>query len=127
MWVALFVSLIFDPSTISSTSSKTEAIVNSATAVSPKESSKLVDKPIVDQTPPSVHNAVKPLPKAEGMVPLEEIERNMTLYLQALHTRLGAIAGPKVTAVKAWNEYVDVTSTMTMTWDDENKHRYRGV
>eukprot|EP00596_Hydrurales_sp_CCMP1899_P002197 CAMPEP_0119042790 /NCGR_PEP_ID=MMETSP1177-20130426/16162_1 /TAXON_ID=2985 /ORGANISM="Ochromonas sp, Strain CCMP1899" /LENGTH=494 /DNA_ID=CAMNT_0007009807 /DNA_START=112 /DNA_END=1593 /DNA_ORIENTATION=+ len=55
--------------------------------------------------------------------PLSEIERNMTLYLHTLHARLGALAGPTANAEKVWEEYLDVTKSMPMAWDDQNKHR----
>jgi [Skp1-protein]-hydroxyproline N-acetylglucosaminyltransferase len=55
--------------------------------------------------------------------PLEEIKRNMTLYLQTLHKRLGDIAGPTVTATIAWETFLDVTKSMPMVWDAENKER----
>lgn len=54
---------------------------------------------------------------------IEEISRNMTLYLLELHSRLAAIAGPKVTGAKAWETFLDVTMKMPMQWDVENKHR----
>mmetsp|Transcript_8357 Transcript_8357/g.14005 ORF Transcript_8357/g.14005 Transcript_8357/m.14005 type:complete len:557 (-) Transcript_8357:233-1903(-) len=62
----------------------------------------------------------KQLPPAS----IEEIERNMTLYLQTLHKRLGDIAGPKVTALSAWEEFRKVTSDMPMRWDEENYQRF---
>lgn len=55
--------------------------------------------------------------------PLSEIERNMTLYLHTLHSRLGALAGPNANAERVWEEYLDVTKSMPMAWDDQNKHR----
>jgi len=54
---------------------------------------------------------------------LAEVERNMTLYLQTLHTRLSALAGPKVTALKTWDAFMEVTAQMPMKWDIENKDR----
>ena len=56
--------------------------------------------------------------------PMEEIERNMTLYLQTLHTRLLKMAGPKVDALQVWEAYLDVTKNMPMKWDEENIHRF---
>lgn len=55
---------------------------------------------------------------------LDEVRRNMTLYLQTLHERFGAIAGPSVTAEAAWETFLDVTKSMPMVWDAENKHRW---
>ena len=56
--------------------------------------------------------------------PLEEIERNMTLYLSTLHKKLEAIAGPTVTGVQVWDVFSDVTKKMPMIWDEENKYRF---
>ena len=47
----------------------------------------------------------------------------MTLYLRTLHTRLSALAGPEVTALKTWDAFMDVTKQMPMTWDQENRDR----
>lgn len=55
--------------------------------------------------------------------PIEEIEKNMTLYLHTLHSTLAAMAGPTVNAEAVWEAYLDVTKRMPMTWDDQNKHR----
>jgi len=56
--------------------------------------------------------------------PLEEVEKNMTLYLHTLHSRLGALAGPEVDAEIVWETFLDVTKSMPMVWDEENKHRF---
>jgi hypothetical protein len=55
---------------------------------------------------------------------MEEVERNMTLYLTTLHSRLTEIAGPTVTALKAWDTFLDVTKEMPMKWDEENRNRF---
>lgn len=57
------------------------------------------------------------------MPPLAEIEANLTTYLHTLHSRLGAIAGPKVQAVNVWETFLDVTSNTLMRWEEQNKHR----
>ena len=54
---------------------------------------------------------------------LEEVRKNMTLYLHTLHHRLASLAGPLVDAESVWDAYLDVTKKMPMTWDDQNKHR----
>lgn len=54
---------------------------------------------------------------------LDEVRKNMTLYLHTLHRRLASLAGPLVDAESVWDAYLDVTKKMPMTWDDENKHR----
>ena len=56
--------------------------------------------------------------------PLSEIEANMTLYLHTLHKRLSDLAGPTVTAFDVWDEFLDVTKSMFMVWDEQNKHRF---
>ena len=56
-------------------------------------------------------------------VSIEEVEKNMTLYLKTLHERLGALAGPHATALEVWSEYVDITKSMPMQWDQQNKDR----
>lgn len=60
----------------------------------------------------------------EEAVPLDEVRKNLTHYLQTMHKRLGALAGPTVDAAAVWETYLDVTKSHVMTWDDENKHRY---
>ena len=55
---------------------------------------------------------------------VEEIKKNMTLYLQTLHGRIRDIAGPTVTGQKIWDTFLEVTSNMPMKWDDMNKDRY---
>jgi Glycosyltransferase (GlcNAc) len=54
---------------------------------------------------------------------LEEVRKNMTLYLHTLHSRLASMAGPMVTAYGVWDAYLDVTTNMPIKWDDQNKHR----
>ena len=91
----------------------------------------------VSRTRPVVY-AVKPLPIQQQTLPatiqpssidlntppsLVEVERNMTIYLQTLHSRLAEISGPKVTGERAWETFLDVTKNLPMKWDDENKHR----
>jgi uncharacterized Fe-S cluster protein YjdI len=55
---------------------------------------------------------------------MAEIEKNMTLYLTTLHKRLSDLAGPTVTAMKAWDTFLEVTKDMPMKWDEENKVRF---
>ena len=55
--------------------------------------------------------------------PLEEVRKNMTLYLHTLHASLSAMAGPSVNAETVWESFLDITKSMPMAWDDQNKHR----
>jgi len=55
---------------------------------------------------------------------MQEIERNMTLYLTTLHKKLGDIAGPTATGLQAWETFLDVTKSMPMVWDEQNKYRF---
>lgn len=55
--------------------------------------------------------------------PLEEIQKNMSLYLHTLHASFASLAGPTVTAEGVWESYLDITKRMPMAWDDQNKHR----
>jgi hypothetical protein len=55
---------------------------------------------------------------------LNEIETNITLYLQTLHRELGSVAGRYVDALQVWEKYLNVTISMIMLWDDQNKNRY---
>lgn len=55
--------------------------------------------------------------------PIEEVRKNMTLYLHTLHSTLSAMAGPTVNAESVWEAYLDITKSMPMAWDDQNKHR----
>lgn len=56
--------------------------------------------------------------------PLQEIEQNMTRYLHTLHKRLGDLAGPKVEALDVWETFLEVTKSMPMTWDEQNRYRF---
>jgi hypothetical protein len=56
--------------------------------------------------------------------PLQEIEQNMTRYLHTLHKRLGDLAGPAVEPLDVWETFLDVTRSMPMTWDEQNRHRF---
>lgn len=129
-WLMLFVSLFYEPTN----KEQTQAIVvkeNQVKAVSSAGHSKTVRKELEDPSPAEkaplapirVQPKVEP-PRAKGPIPLAEIEKNMTLYLQTLHSRLGALAGPTVTAEKVWEEYKDVTSSLTMAWDEANYDRF---
>lgn len=78
---------------------------------------KFIEQPIVP------NRVVPPLPVL-APAPMAEVERNMSLYLHTLHSRLSAIAGPTVTALKAWDTFMDVTKEMPMKWDQENRDRF---
>ncbi len=56
--------------------------------------------------------------------PMEEIERNMTLYLHTIHRTLGDMAGPTVNALEVWETFLDLTKKMPMVWDEQNRHRF---
>lgn len=56
--------------------------------------------------------------------PLAEIERNMTVYLHTLHSRLGALAGPNVDSLEVWETFLEVTRNLPMTWDEQNRFRF---
>ena len=60
----------------------------------------------------------------EDPPPLEEISRNISVYLNTLHHRLGAIAGPKVEAAEIWETFLDVTKNTLIKWDDANSKRF---
>jgi hypothetical protein len=55
--------------------------------------------------------------------PVEEVVANISSYLQALHERFVAIAGPKVTAEQIWEAYIDVTEKKLAQYDRANKQR----
>ena len=69
-------------------------------------------------------NRMVPIPVTRALAPMAEIERNMTLYLHTLHKRLSDISGPTVTALKAWDTFMEVTREMPMRWDEENADRF---
>eukprot|EP01033_Poteriospumella_lacustris_P016945 gene16945-12126_t len=48
----------------------------------------------------------------------------MTRYLHTLHKRLGDLAGPAVEPLDVWETFLDVTRSMPMTWDEQNRHRF---
>ena len=54
---------------------------------------------------------------------MDEVRKNMTLYLHTLHSRLASLAGPTADAESVWDAYLDVTKKLPMTWDFLNKHR----
>jgi uncharacterized Fe-S cluster protein YjdI len=78
---------------------------------------KFIDQPV------EVNRALS-APKTIAPPPMAEIEKNMTLYLTTLHKRLSDLAGPTVTAMKAWDTFLEVTKEMPMKWDEENKVRF---
>mmetsp|Transcript_15258 Transcript_15258/g.28723 ORF Transcript_15258/g.28723 Transcript_15258/m.28723 type:complete len:529 (+) Transcript_15258:39-1625(+) len=56
--------------------------------------------------------------------PLDEIRRNITTYLGALHSRLGELVGPRATGLRIWETFLDVTSKTLLLWDEQNSHRF---
>ena len=56
--------------------------------------------------------------------PLAEIERNITHYLNTLHSTFENLQGTKAIPVDIWEAYLDVTKKTVMKWDDENRHRF---
>ncbi len=56
--------------------------------------------------------------------PLEEIERNMTLYLHTLHSELSKLQGPKAIPIDIWEKYFEVTKNLMIKWDDQNRNRF---
>ena len=56
--------------------------------------------------------------------PLAEIERNISLYLNALHSTFQNLQGTKAVPVDIWEAYLNVTKNTVMKWDDENRHRF---
>ena len=64
---------------------------------------------------------------ADGLVrpaPLEEIARNITVYLSSLHAAFSQLQGSKAVPVDIWEAYLSVTKNTVMKWDDENRHRF---
>ena len=55
-----------------------------------------------------------PATHIEPPPPLEEIRANMTVYLHELHSKLEALAGPRVSALTVWETFLDVTKKMPM-------------
>lgn len=60
----------------------------------------------------------------DGPPDMDEVTKNVTLYLQTLHERLEALAGPTVTGQAVWDTFFETTRSMPMHWDDLNRHRY---
>jgi [Skp1-protein]-hydroxyproline N-acetylglucosaminyltransferase len=56
--------------------------------------------------------------------PLEEIRHNITEYLSTLHSRLGALAGPRATGLRIWETFLDVTVHSILQWDEQNQQRF---
>ena len=55
---------------------------------------------------------------------LKEIERNISTYLTTLHKHLGALAGPKASALRIWETFLEVTSRTLISWDEQNRNRF---
>ena len=62
--------------------------------------------------------------KAVNPPNINDIRANISLYFTTIHQRLGALAGPKVEAIDVWNEFFDVTNSLLIKWDDENRNNY---
>ena len=113
IWVILFTSVTLDPNTHIELKSETTT-KDSSNSIAPKIQSDVH------------HPRREPLANTwqDSSAPtLTEIQKNMTVYLHTLHKRLGDLAGPTVTAEAVWEEYLDVTKSTLIRWDDENKHR----
>lgn len=137
-WVAVFVSLFGDNDTVNiekvvSFSRRRPIPVDDVTAdpdaAIHQETKQLNDvafHPNLRQQIVSTHEVPKTqAPKLihDSKISLDEVERNVTIYLQTLHETLSSIAGPKVDAKLAWEAYRTVTSSTYMEWDEANKHR----
>jgi len=66
--------------------------------------------------------SVKPHPMAPPG--LDEVRRNLTLYLHTLHDRMGALASTTVDPEVVWETYLSVTKEFPATWDRENAGRF---
>jgi hypothetical protein len=58
-----------------------------------------------------------------GPPSLAEVEQNITRYLKTLHAALAEHQGLRANPVAIWETYFNVTSTLPMRWDGENRHR----
>ena len=56
--------------------------------------------------------------------PLDEVRKNLTIYLHTLHKNLGDMAGKHVDPMDVWEKYLETTKNLLMKWDEENKHRF---
>jgi [Skp1-protein]-hydroxyproline N-acetylglucosaminyltransferase len=88
-----------------------------------KAARKYKHRDLILKQPPLSPNRYKLTRAVYPPPPIEEIERNMTIYLQALHSKFSVMTGPKVDALEVWETYLDLTKSMVMKWDDENYHR----
>ena len=56
---------------------------------------------------------------------IAEVERNITIFLRTLHTRLSELASPSINPIDALNAYMDVTKNTLLNSDDLYNLRYR--
>ena len=132
LWVAMVTTLLFNSSSPTKTLPQSESI---GTFDENKAEIAGLGASVLDtfislkqqhhQTPhanrPSRVRATLTLPKRytpathiEPPPPLEEIRANMTVYLHELHSKLEALAGPRVSALTVWETFLDVTKKMPM-------------
>ena len=122
-WFFLLVSVMFHPSIDIATNNLPLSATNAPTLVKQSETNSL-DLTSVNQADSIVEpKRYKYLENVFPPPPISEIEKNMTLYLHTIHKRLGDLAGVSVTAEVVWDTYLDITKSMVMKWDDENKYR----
>ena len=89
--------------------------------VSAESSSSLLRRRPPEITPPTRYSTDKNLLEPP---PIDEIERNMTLYLHTLHTELSKLQGPKAIPIDIWEKYFEVTKNLMIKWDDQNRNRF---
>ena len=115
LWIFLFLAVFFPPD------EDLNGYQNPAVDIS---SSNLITPPIKYLSANNQKELpVLIIPDLSDVPSLPEIEKNITLYLHSLHKRLGDLAGRNVKAIDVWEAYLDVTKSMPIKWDDENKHR----
>lgn len=90
--------------------------------------------PLVSESPPlAFHRGVSEIrlpPRfraTEALVEppsLEEIARNVSVYLTTLHETFRGLQGRRAVPVDIWEAYLNVTKSTVMKWDDENRNRF---
>ena len=129
-WIVLIISVVTSNDTITETKAliKDISFSESIASSSSSSSSSISNSNSLNRLK-DIDNIILPkrIKKSESygaFPPLAEVERNLTLYLNTLHSKLGSLAGPKVTAVDVWETFLEVTRSMVMKWDDENRNNF---
>lgn len=124
-WLGLIISVFYSNDNGNSNISKTIPLQYiDTTSISSSLLEEKNNNPIKHIDDIKLPQRIKKSEPYEASPPLSEVQRNLTLYLNTLHSKLGALAGPKVTAEEIWETFLEVTRSMVMKWDTENRNKF---